>query len=244
MSESFFKFRAWLIHLTTACGALVALFGYYAISQQNLKLALMLMLLTIIIDAIDGPLARFWKVKHYAPNYDGARLDYIVDFSTWVLLPAFYILNTQILMPAPWSIIASCMIVLSSCYQFCCIDLKAAESNFKRWPSAWSLMIILMAVWQSSAIFNFIIILACCFFSFIPTSYFHPFQKNQFSNNPSRAAFLNFLVGFMAALFLISMIVSIMLYPIANQLMILIQQGVLVFYVICSLYNTYREFNN
>lgn len=241
MTESFFRLRARFVHFITASGALVSLFGYYAVSDQNIKLALILMFLTIVIDAIDGPLARFWRVKHFTPNYDGARLDYIVDFSSWVLLPAFFVLSTTTILPEPWNLYASCMIVLSSCFQFCCNDLKSTSSNFKRWPSAWSLLIVLLAIWDFSAYFNFFIILICSIFSFIPTYYPHPFQKNQISHNPLLQFGGTILLVFLSALFMLSVTLDIVSYPEKDEKSAIFQLALLFAYIIFSLYGTWKN---
>lgn len=244
MSDYLLKLRAWFIHFTTACGAIVTTFGYYAIAKQQLRLALILMLLTIIIDAIDGPLARIWKVKYYTPHYNGELLDYIVDFSSWVLLPAFYILSSDTFLPYPWNIIASCMIILSSCYQFCCMDLKSTTSNFKRWPSAWSLMIILLVVWQVSPMINFIVISICSFLSFIPISYPHPFQKRNLEKVQFFEKFVILVSGWLGVLFLILMCITVFLYPLADPLLNFMQQAILVGYAVLIVYWGYKNRHN
>ena len=243
MQYSLIKLRGWSIHAITASGALVTLFAFYAIAQQELKLALLLMLLTIIIDAIDGPLARLWKVKHVVPNFDGALLDYIVDFSSWVLVPAFYLLCTHHLIPSPLNVMVSCMIVIASCYQFCCTDLKSTSSNFKRWPSAWSLLIILLALWDMPALYNFLIITACCILSFVPTYYSHPFQKNIFDKEWFLAPVMNGILIFSGIVFLISVLLGVLLYPTKFMALAVFQIAILITYTIFCLYGTYKNWN-
>jgi phosphatidylcholine synthase len=242
MPYSFLKLRGWTIHAITASGALVTLYGFYAVAQQQIRLALLLMLLTIVIDAVDGPLARFWKVKHVVPNFDGARLDYIVDFSSWVVLPAFFLLCNDILMPEPWSTIASALIVISSCYQFCCTDLKSTSSNFKRFPSAWSLIIILFVMWQFSPVVSFSLILLGVICSFVPTYYSHPFQRNEFHNKTFNIIG-NALLVILGILLLASIFVQVVYFPTYLSLISWFQQVIVIIYFLYCAYGTYKNWS-
>lgn len=242
MTDFFLKFRAWTIHAITASGALVVLLGYYAISQGFLKLGVFCMLLTIVIDSIDGPLARYWQVTNVVPNFDGARLDYIIDFSSWVLLPAFYIMSTQEILSTPWNFIAAFMLTLSSSYQFCCIDLKSTATAFKRWPSPWSMMLMLMLIWQMPQWFNFILISACVFFSFVPLYYAHPFRRSKLSN-PTIEKIATAILTTLTIVFLGSILVGIIYYPTYIQSIAYFQQLVLIGYCLFCLYGSYKHWS-
>ena len=94
-AKNYANIFSWSVHLLTSSGALLALWGLHAISIRNFSLTLKILIITIIIDAIDGPLARYFKVKENTPSFDGTLLDYIVDFTTWVILPAFCLLQSK-----------------------------------------------------------------------------------------------------------------------------------------------------
>ena len=144
----------WVVHLLTASGSVLALIGFQAVSTKNFSLALKILITTILIDALDGPMARLLNVKKNIPNFDGTLLDYIVDFTTWVILPAFFILQKDFFSEAIRLLLAS-SIILSSCYQFCCKDLKNINNTFKRWPSAWSLVIVCLFTWLFQRLYSY-----------------------------------------------------------------------------------------
>jgi phosphatidylcholine synthase len=169
----------WLIHLLTASGALIGLWTLQAISQKNIKLALILLTVSIIIDAIDGPLARLLRVKEKIPNFDGMLLDYIVDFFTWIIVPTFLILQTNMFSKLENYLITSA-IIISSCYQFCCKDIKSEDNTFKRWPSAWSIVVICIFLWNPPKIISLISITSFVVLSFIPTFFIHSLRLNLF----------------------------------------------------------------
>ena len=121
-------YAGWMVHLLTASGALLGLWALHAIAQGEIRLALILLAVSIIIDAIDGPLARLANVQKNLPHFDGALLDYIIDFFTWVIVPAFLLMQTDLFSSLENKFIA-CAIVMSTCYQFCCKDIKSEQNH-------------------------------------------------------------------------------------------------------------------
>ena len=202
----------WLVHLITSLSAVLALFGFYAVSQGNDVVVLMILVLTVIIDAVDGPLARLLKVKKTIPNFDGAMLDNIVDFTSWVVLPAFLILKSNIF-PNEWRTIFAIGIILSSCYQFCCTDLKDETSTFKRWPSAWSLVVICLFLWTPPLLVSLPAMIVLFVLSFIPISFIHPLRLDlRFSSSPLCDKLFCYLLIVFSVLFSISLLYSIWTY--------------------------------
>src|SRR5262245_66516026 len=80
-------FSAWLVHLYTATGVLAAFFGTLAVFDGRYRAAFFWMAGATVVDATDGILARLASVKERTPTFDGARLDDIVDYLTFVFLP-------------------------------------------------------------------------------------------------------------------------------------------------------------
>jgi phosphatidylcholine synthase len=81
------RIPAWLVHIYTASGAILAFVGAWAVLHGDARAALASMLIATIVDATDGALARRAKVKETLPEIDGARIDDIVDYITFVFLP-------------------------------------------------------------------------------------------------------------------------------------------------------------
>lgn len=123
------RISAWLVHLFTASAAILGLFTLYAIYHGDYIAAFWLMGTTIIIDSLDGTLARFCGVKQVVPRIDGALLDNIVDFLNYVITPAFFLLVSNIL-PNYWEALVASVMVLSSAYQFTQADAKTDDHFF------------------------------------------------------------------------------------------------------------------
>ena len=103
---------AWFVHLFTASGAVFGLFALWAIHKENFIGALWLMGLALIIDGLDGLLARRFRAKEAAPKIDGELLDNMIDYFNYVLVPAFFLLVSDLL-PSGWSFVATSILVLA-----------------------------------------------------------------------------------------------------------------------------------
>src|SRR5262245_53961108 len=111
------RVAAWLVHLFTASGAIFGLLALWFIHLGNILEAFWLMSAAVIVDSVDGILARRAQTKIAAPKVDGALLDNLIDFVTYVIVPAFFLLATNLL-PTDWALIATSVMVLASAYQF------------------------------------------------------------------------------------------------------------------------------
>ena len=203
----------WCVHLLTASSAVIALYGFQAVLKQDFRLVLIFLVITIILDAIDGPLARVLKVKENIPNFDGALLDYIVDFVSWVVLPAFVILQSDFF-TQKWRVMVAIIIVLSSCYQFCCTDLKDKTSTFKRWPSAWSIVVICLFLWTPTIYTSLFFIFLLALLSFVPVFFIHSLRLDlTFTKFPLFDRCFCIALIIISVLFNCSLLYSVWIYP-------------------------------
>jgi len=181
MIQTHKTFYAWLVHAFTASGAVLGVLSLYEVYRGNILMAFLYIFLTILIDAIDGTLARLVEVKKYA-NIDGALLDNIIDFLTFVVVPAFMVLTMNIV-PLDWRIPCMIMIVLASCYQFTQPDAKTDDHFFKGFPSYWNIAIFYLFYWQTSHTTNIIAIIILTILTFIPIKYIYPSRMNYISHS-------------------------------------------------------------
>jgi phosphatidylcholine synthase len=134
---------AWLVHLYTASGAVLAAWAILALfnnaDQPDYRTAWILITVTIALDATDGALARAFRVKEVLPNFDGRRLDDIVDYISWVLVPVLLLVVADML-PA-WAIFAP---LLASGYGFAQEQAKTDDNYFLGWPSYWSILAFIL----------------------------------------------------------------------------------------------------
>jgi phosphatidylcholine synthase len=136
---------AWLVHLYTASGALFAFFGTLAVFADRYRDALLWMVAATAVDATDGLLARRVRVKERLPGFDGARLDDVVDYLTFVFLPALFLYRSGAL-PDGWSALVLSVVLLSSAYGFAAGDAKTSDHFFTGFPSYWNIVAVYLHV--------------------------------------------------------------------------------------------------
>lgn len=170
---------AWSIHLFTAMGAVFGFLAIIAIGRHQWLLAFTWMAVSVFIDAIDGLLARAFKVKEVLPNFDGALLDNIVDYFTYVIVPASFLYETHSV-PYKLNLLSSTLITLSSAYQFCQSDAKTEDHWFKGFPSYWNIVVLYIFLLDFPEKINFIIILSLTILVFIPIRYLYPSRTVQY----------------------------------------------------------------
>src|SRR5258705_1232598 len=110
-------YTAWLVHLYTASSAVLAFLATRAIFEYRLRDEFFWLGAEIVIDATDGVLARAARVSHRLPWFNGAKLDDIVDYLTYVFVPAVVIWRA-LLVPEAWTIPVASAMLLSSAYGF------------------------------------------------------------------------------------------------------------------------------
>ena len=121
---------AWLVHLLTASGLLWGFLATLAIIANDWKQALLWMSASVAADAIDGPISRIFRIQTVLPHFDGALLDTIVDFYTYVIVPVLFMYMAG-LFPQDASVWVSILVLLVSGYQFCQKDAKTPDQYFK-----------------------------------------------------------------------------------------------------------------
>jgi phosphatidylcholine synthase len=164
---------AWLAHLYTASSAVLALLATIAIVDYRFRDAFFWLAATIAIDSSDGVLARTVRVRERLPWFNGAKLDDIVDYLTYVFVPAVFVWRS-LLVPAAWTIPVAGAMLLSSSYGFNREDAKTSDHFFTGFPSYWNIVVFYLFVMHASQMLNAIILLVLAVFVFIPIRYLYP----------------------------------------------------------------------
>ena len=189
------KTAAFLVHLLTASGVLCALFAFEAIAAHDLKRAFLWLALALFIDTIDGPLARLVDTKSNLPRFSGERLDLIIDYLNYVVLPAFIIIKGPVL-EGPLAYIAAAMILMTSLYHFSDTSSKTRDGYFIGFPAIWNLVIFYLLVFEIYQIPAFALISFLGVMTFVPIKWLHPFRVEYLR----KLTFTVVLVGAYAAL--------------------------------------------
>lgn len=164
---------AWAVHAYTASGALMGLAGVIAAAAGDVRQAFIWMFAATFVDGTDGVLARYARVKERTPAFDGARLDDIVDYLTFVFLPAFLIVaNGFVPDELRWP--AAAAMLLSSAYGFASLDAKTSDNFFTGFPSYWNVVALYLAVLGLPLWMNAALIFAFAIMVFVRIGYIYP----------------------------------------------------------------------
>ena len=161
---------SWCVHAYTASSAVFGVWSILAIFQHEYRLAIYLMMLTLVIDSTDGALARWADVRRVIPWFNGRRLDDICDFFTYVLVPACFLIEAGLLPHPAWAAVP----VLASCYGFSRDDAKTPDHFFTGWPSYWNVVVMyfyLMGVTPETGLWITLVLAAAVF---VPIRYIYP----------------------------------------------------------------------
>jgi phosphatidylcholine synthase len=163
----------WLVHLLTASGAVLAWLAIRATEAGDLRTAFACLAATTVIDSVDGWLARRLRVKERVPRIDGARLDDIVDYLTFVFVPAWMLARLG-LVPGSWTLPVAAAVLLSSAYGFSQTQAKTSDHFFTGFPSYWNIVVLYLVALGLPAWLNGVLVLALAVLVFVPVRYVYP----------------------------------------------------------------------
>lgn len=169
------KLKAWAVHAFTASGVIFGLLALLAIIDGKPALSFLWMGLTLLIDGIDGTLARRYDVKKQVPEFDGTVLDLIIDYLTYVFVPAIFI-YTFIALPEGTYTLSAVIILVSSFFCFCNINMKSKDNYFVGFPATWNIVALYFVVINPPAIITFLAIIGLAILSVVPVKFLHPFR--------------------------------------------------------------------
>jgi phosphatidylcholine synthase len=166
---------AFLVHILTASGAVLALFALIAATRDEWPLMFLLLGCALIVDAVDGPLARRLDVTDVLPRWSGEVLDLVVDFTTYVFIPAYAVAASG-LMPDTLAIGCGMVIVVTGALYFADRSMKTTDNHFRGFPAVWNviafyLLLLRPAPWLAGAT---VVIFAVL--TFLPVRFVHPFR--------------------------------------------------------------------
>jgi phosphatidylcholine synthase len=164
---------AWFVHLYSALGAVIAFIAILFIEQLQFREAFFLMTLAVLIDASDGTLARAARVKELLPHFDGDRLEDIIDYFNYVIVPCLLLIRANLLPPqdAVWLVAFP---LVASAYGFCQKHAKTADHFFLGFPSYWNIVALYLYVLGAPLWLNAFLILGLSILVFVPIRYVYP----------------------------------------------------------------------
>ena len=173
------RIGAWFVHLITASGAIWGFLALVAIVRQEWLAAAAWMAIATFVDGIDGTLSRLLRVKQILPGFDGALLDNIIGYQTYVVVPALFVFQAK-LVPPGWLFIMAALVLLTSSYQFAQADAKTADHFFKGFPSYWNVVVVYLFFMGTAPLLNLIVLLLCAILVFVAVKYVYPSRTTKY----------------------------------------------------------------
>jgi phosphatidylcholine synthase len=164
---------AWLVHLYTASGFVLAFLAAVAVIDHDFRTAFLYLSLQVFVDATDGVLARAARVSERLPWFSGSKLDDLVDYLTYVFVPALFVWR-GLLVIDPWTNVVPSAMLLASGYGFSRTDAKTTDHFFTGFPSYWNIIAIYLYVLGLSQMVNAIVLATLAVLVFVPIRYIYP----------------------------------------------------------------------
>ena len=221
---------AWLVHLYTAVGAVVAFLAIILIEQLKFQQTFWLMSLAVVIDATDGTLARAARVKDLIPWFDGDRLEDIIDYANYVIVPCWFFIHADLL-PAEDALWLASLPLLASAYGFCQKEAKTSDHFFLGFPSYWNIVAFYFYVLRSPPWINAFAIILLSILVFVPIKYIYP----------SRSPHFRTLTNSVGILWAVAVLTIIYLLPDPPRSLIFVSLLFPAYYTLLSLWLGFRR---
>ncbi|WP_204115340.1 CDP-alcohol phosphatidyltransferase family protein [Shimia biformata] len=172
------RHAALAVHLLTATGAVFAMLAMLAAVDQNWSLMFLWLVVAFAVDGIDGPLARKYDVKKNAPEFDGVLMDLIVDYLTYVFIPAFALFKSG-LMDGWTGWFAIIVITFASAMYFADTRMKTKDNSFSGFPGCWNMVVIVIFAVEPNFWVSLTIVAALAVAMFLPLKFIHPVRTER-----------------------------------------------------------------
>ncbi len=170
--------KALAVHLLTATGAVLAMLAMLAAVDEKWSLMFLWLVVAFFVDGIDGPLARRYDVKKNSPIFDGVLLDLIIDYLTYVFVPAYALFKSGLL-PGWTGWFAIIIITFTSAMYFADSRMKTKDYSFSGFPGCWNMVVLVLFALQPNfwVSVSFVALLAAAMF--VPVRFVHPMRTQR-----------------------------------------------------------------
>ena len=175
------KIVAWAVHGVTGSGAVLGLLAIISILNSDAVGAFLWLGLALLIDGIDGTLARKVDVSKQTPNIDGTILDSVVDYLNYVIIPSLMIYWFQ-MVPLWFELVAPSAIILASLYTFANSRMKTEDYYFRGFPAVWNIVVLYFFILGTNEYINIVVVVVCIILTFTPIKFVHPLRVKDLRN--------------------------------------------------------------
>jgi phosphatidylcholine synthase len=172
---NFERIRAFTVHIFTASGAALGLLAMILATGGHWAAMFLCLGLALVVDGADGPLARAFNVQKLLPRWSGETLDLVVDFTTYVFVPA-YAISASGLLPQWLAIPAGIVVVISGALYFADREMKTKDNYFRGFPAVWNLAAFYLYLLEPPEWAAAIAVVVLAALSFAPIKFLHPLR--------------------------------------------------------------------
>src|SRR3979411_2709012 len=167
------RLAAFSVHVFTALGAGVALIALLEAVREHWAAMFAWLGLALVIDGLDGPMARRLDVVRVQPDWSGEVLDLVVDFVTYVFVPAYAIAASRLLLPFSSPLLGAAIVVTSALY-FADRRMKTADNHFRGFPALWNAAAFYLFLLHPSPALSSLAVAVLIVLTFVPFHVVHP----------------------------------------------------------------------
>jgi phosphatidylcholine synthase len=172
------RLKALSVHLFTASGAVLSMLAMLAAVEEKWSLMFLWLVVALLVDGLDGPLARRYEVQKNWPTYDGVLMDLIVDYLTYVFIPAYALFKSGMLTGWPgWMSII--VIVYGSVIYFADTRMKTKDKSFAGFPACWNMVVLVLFAVRPPEMMILLIVVALTFTMFTNLKFVHPVRTER-----------------------------------------------------------------
>ena len=166
---------AFCVHILSACGAALALLALWAAVRGAWPLTFLWLGLALLVDGIDGMLARALRTAERVPRWSGDTIDLVVDFTTYVFVPA-YVIAASGVMPDGIAVAAGAVVAITGALYFADREMKTAEHHFRGFPATWNLVAFYLLVLRPPSYTAAAVVVVFAVLTFVPIRFVHPIR--------------------------------------------------------------------
>ena len=172
------RFKALGVHLLTATGAVLSMLALLAAVEESWSIMFAWLIVALVVDGIDGPLARLYRVKDNWPTYDGVLMDLIIDYITYVFIPAFALFKSGLL-PGWTGWVCIIAIVYGSVVYFADTRMKTKDNSFAGFPACWNMVVLVLFALKPPFWVILIVVVGLTITMFLPVKFIHPVRTER-----------------------------------------------------------------
>ncbi|MFK7807812.1 MAG: phosphatidylcholine/phosphatidylserine synthase [Saprospiraceae bacterium] len=223
------RMLAWSVHAFTSSGLVSGFMAILAINESDWPQAMLWLLLCLFIDGVDGTFARLFRVKEVLPHVDGKTIDYVIDFATYAIIPAYFFYMAEVV-DEFWRLPCVVIILLVSALYYGKDGMVSSDNYFIGFPVMWNMVVFFMVfifpqipLLQTAMVFIFAIL------HFVPIKFVYPSQNSRFMKTTIAVT----------AVFFITVLLSVFYYPLVPIWVKGLAYGTVGYYAGMAIYMTW-----